>query len=145
MTRQTSIDAYYKVKESGLLSTLRLKVYKIVCEHGPMTAGEMRDYTDKDIPHSGVYTTRLSELQRWGVIKEVGKRPCKTTGFTAIVWDITGDMPVKPQKKLSRKERKELVMEKLVVHGKKSIPNTAEDINLYKNELRDIYRNVRDL
>ena len=144
-TRETSIEAYHRVKESGLLSELRLRVYEILCHHGPMTAGEMLEYTNKKIPHSGVYTTRFSELQRWGAIKEVDKRPCKTTGFTAIVWGITGDLPVKPEKTPTRKEKKTAIMNNLVAHGLKPTPSTAEDIEIYKEELREIYRGVRDL
>jgi len=144
-TRETSIEAYYKVKETGLLSTLRLEVFKILCEHGAMTAGEMRDYCGDKVINSGVYATRLSELLRMGVIKEVGKRPCNKTGFTAIVWDITGDMPKALPKKLTRKEKKEAVLNKIATHGNRELPTSSEEINLYKNELREIYRDIQKL
>jgi len=143
-TRETSIEAYHKVKETGLLSTLRLAVFKILCEHGPMTAGEMRKFGGAGM-NSGVYGTRLSELQRMGVVKEVETRPCNVTGHRAIVWDITHEMPVKLEKKLSRKERKQVVMDLIVTHGKRSIPLSDEEITLYKGELREIYKRVRDL
>lgn len=136
MTRETSIEAYYKAKELGVISGRRLEVYKILCEHGPMTAGEILGYNDS--VHSGVYTTRLSELKAMGAIKEVGKRPCNKTGFTAIVWEITGDMPVKPAKKPTRKERKEVILEDIIALGKKL---TSESD---KEELRAIYVSVRD-
>lgn len=144
MTRETSIEAYHKVKETGLLSTLRLAVFKILCENGPMTAGEMRKFTVPGM-NSGVYGTRLSELQRMGVVMEKETRPCNVTGHRAIVWDITHEMPVKLEKKLTRKEQKKKLMDLIVVHAKRPIPHSEEEIELYLMELRQIYKNVRDL
>ena len=142
MTRETSIEAYHKAKALGVISGRRLEVYKILCEHGPMTAGEILGYNNS--VHSGVYTTRLSELKAMGAIKEIGKRACDKTGFTAIVWEITGDMPVKPPKKLTRKEKKEKVLDKIVALGKKPMPTTVVEFQLYKKELRVIFVTIRD-
>jgi len=142
--RETSIEAYHKVKETGMLSTLRLAVFEILCKHGPMTAGEMRNYGGADM-NSGVYGTRLSELERMGVVQELETRKCSTTGHRAIVWGITHEMPVKLEKKVSRKERRENILEAITTHGKKEIPIMPEELETYKNELRDIYIMVRDL
>lgn len=144
MTRETSIEAYHKVKETGMLSTLRLAVFKILCDHGPLTAGEMRKFGGAGM-NSGVYGTRLSELVKMGVVKEVEPRPCDVTGHRSIVWDITNEMPVKLPKKVSRKEQKEIVLELIATHGKRGIPTSDEEIGLYMGELREIYKKVRDL
>lgn len=117
--RQTSIQAFYKVKASGILSKLRLKVYEIVCYHGPLTANEMRGHVNTEA-NSGVFSTRLSELQRMGAVKVVGKRPCNTTGHVALVWDITGDMPVKHENpyghlRAVRKAKKKEVLDKILI------------------------------
>lgn len=109
MTRETSIQAYYKVKESGLLSTVRLKVYEILCYHGPMTAMELAQHTGHK-GNSGVYTTRLSELERMGAITTIGERPCSTTGHTALVWEITHRMPTKHPKRITKQEKKDRVI-----------------------------------
>ncbi len=95
MARETSIEAYHRVKETGILSSLRLKVFEILCFHGPMTANEMRQFGDPNA-NSGVYSTRLSELREMKIVRESPKRPCKTTGYNAIVWDvITEGIPIK--------------------------------------------------
>lgn len=105
--RPTSIEAYYKVKDSGLLSKLRFKVFEIICQYGPMTANEMRMYASPDV-NSGVFSTRLSELERMRVVNVVGVRACKTSGYNAMVWDITGDTPIKliPKKYKSKEQKK---------------------------------------
>lgn len=94
-TRQTSIEAYTKAKESGLLSELRLKVYEMLCLHGQLTANEVRIHASQHNVNSGVFSTRFSELERMGVIKAIGTRKCSVSGHNALVWEITGDMPKK--------------------------------------------------
>ena len=142
--RQTSIQAFYKVKESGILSKLRLKVYEIVCYHGPLTANEMRKYADSEA-NSGVFSTRLSELQRMGAVETVGKRPCNTTGHVALVWDITGDMPTKHENPYGhlrsvKKAKKKEVLDKI------SILSESENTNLRNRIiLKSIYSLVDEL
>lgn len=43
MARDTSREAYNKIKEMGLLSQRRWEVYDILYSHGPMTGGEICD------------------------------------------------------------------------------------------------------
>lgn len=48
-------------------------------------------------PHlaNGTFSTRLSELQRMELVREVGDKPNPDSGMTAILWDVTAKMPIK--------------------------------------------------
>lgn len=103
MVRDTSYEAWRKINTTGLLSEKRLAVYNCVYHHGPMTAGEVFQQLGIQTNHSG----RLTELRIKGVLKEVGKRPCKVTGYTSIEWDVTSGLPEDSQKPTKEQLRKE--------------------------------------
>ena len=107
MTRQTSIAAYHQIKEEGLLSKLRFKVYEIIVEFGPLTAQEAWHIYRKRYNAKGRdgITPRFSELERFGVIAENKKRPCSVTGRTCIEWIATDKLPIKPKKELTNIEK----------------------------------------
>lgn len=113
MTRQTSIDAYYEIKQSGLLSKLRFDVYEYVYIKGPSTAkaifkglSEQVVAAGSEQPNSGVYTTRCSELRDLGVFRELPKIKCPDSGHMVIEWDVMRTaLPVTPKKKTSRQEQ----------------------------------------
>lgn len=135
--RLTSIEAYNKVKESGLLSRLRLKVYKILCEHGALTANEMRMFGSSD-SNSGVFSTRLSELERMGVVRTIGTRKCKTSGHNALVWEITYDLPTKFERQKTKKNKKAELLHKINELMLKIDNN-------WLLELTDIYDSAKDI
>jgi len=138
MTRETSIAAYHAVEESGLVSRMRLVVLKILAEHGPLTANELRRYGNPEI-NSGIYTTRFSELRRMGLIYELEQRPCEITGINAISWELTGNTVAKKlTKEPSAKERKEEIIKDVIALGER-LPMT------YKGDLRKIYHKLNDL
>ena len=137
MTRETTIEAYHRADATGLIQGIKLKVLEILAKHGPMTANEMRKYGDPSA-NSGVYGTRLSELKRMGVVQEVGERPCETTGYSAIEWDLTGNLPVKLPKEKTKKEIKKEIMDDVITLGK-ILPAG------YKEDLRKIHRKLRKL
>lgn len=88
----TSREAYERIKTEGLLSQLRFEVYEALFDHGPATAGELWDRFFNGRQRSSV-SARMRELERFGVIRERCTRACGLTGKTAIVWEITGDLP----------------------------------------------------
>lgn len=98
MARETSINAYQEIKNNGLLSKRRWEVYDLVCQHGPLTGGELihiiKNNPKKYVTNSGTYATRLSELRTRQVIRELPKRKCKITGYLAIEWESTGNLPI---------------------------------------------------
>jgi len=111
MIRDTSIGSYREIEDNGLLSRARFIIYEILFSDGPLTAGEIFTILkDEGGPHSvvkGSVCARLTELRRSGVVREVSKRICSTTGMTAIVWDVTSKLPTK-FKKSYREELKEV-------------------------------------
>ena len=104
MTRDTSIEAYRKIKEEGLLSKLRFSVYECLYQHGPMTQGEVwsRYFHHRQRHDIG---PRFAELLKRGVIKNVAYRPCTLTGNVSMVWDVTSNLPSEPIKTISKREQ----------------------------------------
>ena len=92
-TRQTSIDCYNEIKNSGLLSKRRFETFEAIIKIAPCTASEVQ--------HSINYNNggrdcmkRISELRDRGVICEVRTRECRITGRNVIEWDLTDKLPI---------------------------------------------------
>jgi hypothetical protein len=105
MVRETSIEAYNRVKESGYVGRKQKEVYHVVFYYGPMTSAEcyakMRELWPSQYLGITVLTqsrARFTELREMGLLQEVGKRKCKVTRNTVLVWDVTNRFPV-PLKK----------------------------------------------
>lgn len=107
-TRETSIDTYNIIKEKGMLSGLRFKVYDALTKYGPCTANElvkkMAESGDK-LNSRDFFAQRLSELRLQGVVREVDKRKCQITGYNAIVWEVTNELPTKYVKPMTLKQK----------------------------------------
>ena len=102
MVRETSIEAYNTIKENGLLSERRWRVYDIVYTHGPIIGSMVADYYRKKYGRTSASETirnRLTELRDMGSIKEIGKSLDHNTGMKVILWDVTAKLPVKLDKK----------------------------------------------
>lgn len=136
MTRKTSIEAYKQIRDSGLLSERRFEVYDVVFRHGPLTANEaFKILYDNDMGAKNAASNsaaRFSELRDVGVLYEVGERKCGVTGMKVIVWDVTDQLPKAPDKKPTRKEKKEELLAYIVSVGK-------EIDEVWKDDLRKIY------
>lgn len=105
MTRQTSIDAYNKIKNDGLLTRLRWEVYKVLYEHGPLTANELAVRYFSSLQYQSV-SSRFSELRDMGVVQELGKKKDDYTKMSVILWDVTDQIPSKLIKKESKSSKK---------------------------------------
>lgn len=145
--RQTSIEAYNKIKENGLLSKARLSVYETLYKYGPLTGGEIFNaHPDLYGTHhivKGSVCARLTELRRSGVVQEVGKRVCGITGRRAITWDVTPKLPVK----FSRKEivtKKELIglLEEAIQKLRQRNLDLKEEIKKLNEEIKTLQYNV---
>jgi hypothetical protein len=103
MIRQTSIDVFHQIKAEGLLSKRKLEAYEIIVFHGPITQMETarRANARGALDHS--ITPRFAELEREGVIKEIGKRKCSISGRETHIWETTGKKPLKLEKPLREK------------------------------------------
>ena len=93
-TRQTSIECYNKIKEQGLLSNMRFKVYEAILKKAPCTSGEaFATMTTKENQISQS-RARFTELRELGVIYEKGEKKYSITGRNVIEWDLTDRLPV---------------------------------------------------
>ena len=102
-TRQTSIDCYNQIKEEGLLSNMRFRVYSALLAMGrPSTTREV--YETMNVIKQEA--TRFTELRKLGVIYEVQNRKCNITGRTSIEWDLTDRLPIKIKKSNRTKKHK---------------------------------------
>lgn len=97
MARQTSVEAYSTIKESGLLGKRQLEVYEIVYQNGPMTASEafelLKQKSDLSLRFDSNTHARFTECRDMGLLSEVGERKCKITGRNVIEWDVTANLP----------------------------------------------------
>ena len=101
-TRQTSIDCFNQIKNSGSLSKSRFKVYETLYNlNKPSTAREIF----ARIPVVKIEPTRLTELRELGVIYEVSVRKCSITGVNSIEWDLTNNQPKKLPPRVTTKQK----------------------------------------
>jgi len=102
MTRNTSKEAYLKIKEGGLLSDARFLVYEILFKHGPLTGGDvfehMQSIRQGHTVVKGSVCARLTECRELGVACEVGVSTWGATGHRGILWDVTSELPNKYEK-----------------------------------------------
>ena len=106
--RKTSREAFKKMKEDGLLTGLRERVYGTIFSDGPLTQREVyeqikfKEYGNP--PREYSIRPRFSELMEMKAIEEVGIRPCKYAKTNAIIYDVTGLVGVplkdKPKKRM---------------------------------------------
>lgn len=91
MIRQTSIDAYREIRDSGLLSKRRWETYDDLFHHGPSTSRDAEDRTGDRNAHR-----RLLDLVEWGVAERVGETTCRKTGHQVTLWDVNANLPRPP-------------------------------------------------
>ena len=118
--RQTSIDCYYQIKEEGLLSKMRFKVYEAILRKAPCTSAEALSTILSKNSAITSSRARFTELRELGVIYEVQNRKCTITSRTSIEWDLTDRLPVKIKR--TNKTKKQRVNDTL-------------------NSLRELYKN----
>lgn len=103
--RNTSIQAYNHIKEDGLLSKMRMRVYETLYLHGPLTGRELNFRMAVPGEASASFHKRLSELEDLGVVETVGTRPATQDTEAAILWDATDRLPQKPVRPIPLKDR----------------------------------------
>lgn len=129
--RDTSLEIYREITDNGLLPKARLKVYECIFNHPNKTAREIMGMKGMETNQSG----RFTELEGWGVIREAGKRKCRVTSNKAVIWAVTGTLPVKPDKKLTKKA----TLLNLVIGLGKTLSTES-----HKKDLRIIYKTIKN-
>lgn len=102
MIRDTSREAYNKIKAEGLLSKRRWQVYDALTQYGPCTANELHARMGRTISAANVQSNlhpRLGELRDRGVVAELPKTHCTITGNQVHGWKVLSDkLPIEPKK-----------------------------------------------
>lgn len=107
MIRETSIEAYKKIKENGLLSKINFLVYDCIAKHGPMT---IKEVTEKltDIPATSI-SPCFAKLENQGVLKTNGKRKCTITNMSSLEWDLTDNVPNGKKRKATIRDLRQFI------------------------------------
>jgi len=137
-TRQTSIDCYNQIKNEGLLSKMRFRVYEAVLNNAPCTSAEVLSTMLSKNSAITSSRARFTELREMGVIYEVQNRKCTITGRTSIEWDLTDRLPINIKKSnKTKKHRLDDALNSLRELYKNKNNSTVEDwkevANLIKN------------
>ena len=92
MVRETSRKVFEEIRDSGLLSKIRLKVLENVMELAPCTSTELHQRMMFKFNMNGSWKS-LSYLRDIGVLIELGTRSCTVTGRDVVEWDLTDELP----------------------------------------------------
>ena len=110
MARETSIQAYKHIMNSGVLTERQTQLYEALYQYGPAGSREAWEEIKKihpNIPQHSI-NPRFAELEREGVIKDVGKYECPYTKETVVAWDVTSKILAKRTKTAQPTEAQQL-------------------------------------
>lgn len=106
--RQRSAEAYRQIRESGLVEKRKKEVFDLIWNHGPMTGAEVarRIKAKRNVwSQSESIRNRISDLRDMGLLIDVGGERDPDTGKMNTLWDWSGEMPEKPEEKLTKYEQ----------------------------------------
>ena len=137
--RKTSIDCYNQIKQEGLLSKMRFKVYEAILKNAPCTSAEVLSTLLSKNSAITSSRARFTELRELGVIYEVQNRKCNITGRTSIEWDLTDNLPVnKKNIKKTKKQRTEDALNSLRELYKNKNNSTVDDWKIVADLIKNI-------
>lgn len=112
--RDTSLQAYTDIIESGRIGDIQKMVYEGVYKFGPCTSSELYQHMSvgQNVQHSNI-RARLGELRDMGAVCELNKRKCAVTDKTVLTWDVTMEMPDPSKRKLSKKDKISKLLDEL--------------------------------
>ena len=104
MIQKTSIETYHAIKNSGLISDKRMKVFDIFYKNPQgLTGAEVSEIYKKNNPtsqHSETIRNRITELVQMGVLAEVGVVECQFSKRNVMKWHCIDKMPISLEKKM---------------------------------------------
>ena len=143
MVQKTSVETYYAIKNSGLISEKRMRVFDIFYLNPTgLTGSEVSEIYRKENPtsqHSETIRNRITELVQMGVLAEVGVVECQFSKRNVMKWCCIDKMPIPLEKKLTRKEQIKEILDDVTALGKAL--ESEED----KIVLRTIYWKIKSL
>lgn len=141
--KTTSIETYYAIKNSGLISEKRMKIFDIFYENPQgLTGAEVSELYRKKYPtsqHSETIRNRITELVQMDVLGECGIVVCQFSKRNVMRWCCIDKMPIPLEKKISRKEQIKEILDDVTALGKSL--ESEED----KIVLRTIYWKIKAL
>ena len=143
MLQKTSVETYHAIKNSGLISEKRMKVFDIFYLNPQgLTGSEVSEIYRKENPtsqHSETIRNRITELFQMGVLAEVGVVECQFSKRNVMKWCCIDKMPIPLEKKLTRKEQVNEILKDITLFG--TSLKSEED----KIVLRTIYHKLKNL
>ena len=143
MIQTTSIETYQSIKNSGLISEKRLKVFDIFYQNPKgLTGAEVSEIYRRENPtsqHSETIRNRITELVQMGVLVEIGVVECQFSKRSVMKWCCVDKMPIPLEKKATRKKQIKEILDDITAFGK-SLQSEEEKI-----VLRTIYHKVKAL
>lgn len=138
MVQPTSVSVYNQVQASGLVGKVQLLVYKAIDEAGPISQGEVWREHMANYDRNTV-APRFIELEEMGLIEQAGTRPERTPeAYEAIVYRVTGKLPTKLKRRLSKAERiahTRNLLNDIIWRVKNNVPINYEDLVEKSNKL----------
>lgn len=143
MVQRTSIETYHAIKDSGLISEKRMKVFDIFYQHPEgLTGAQVSEIYRKENPtsqHSETIRNRITELVQMGVLVDLGAVECEFSKRSVTKWCCIDKMPIPLEKKLTRREQINQILDDVTALGKAL--KSEED----KIVLRTIYHKIKNL
>lgn len=143
MAQTTSIETYNAIKDSGLISEKRMKVFDIFYQNPRgLTGAQVSEIYRRENPtsqHSETIRNRITELVQMGVLAELGVVECEFSKRSVMKWCCIDKMPIPLEKKVTRKEQIKQILDGVTALGKKL--ESEED----KTALRKIYWQIKSL
>jgi hypothetical protein len=143
MTQRTSIETYLEIKNSGLISDKRMKVFDIFYENPQgLTGAQVSEIYRQLYPtsqHSETIRNRITELVGMGVLTELGVVQCEFSKRLVMKWCTLDNMPIPLEKKVTKKEQIQSILNDITSLGKTL--QSEED----KVVLRSIYWKIKAL
>lgn len=92
MINELSRKVYHEIIAEGLVGELQGRVAGALVDSEPLTANEIGKKIE--VPQRTTFAPRLLELEKRGVVRKAGKRPCTVTGRTGHTFELTGRKPM---------------------------------------------------
>jgi hypothetical protein len=142
MIQKTSIDTFLHIKNEGLLSEKRLRVYEIFYEYGELTGAQVSEIYRSKYPaaeHSETIRNRITELVQMNCVKQIGTTQCDKTKRTVHTYISTNELPSQLKKNPDKKQ--------ILLHSLKRVESVASKIDdeITKEELRKLWRSLNYL
>ena len=105
-----SLEAFQRLRASGVLNSMREKVLGLIVEYPDLTASELADNLQVNVRS---IAPRIHELHLAEIIVCSGQRECRVTQYTANIWAFNPDCKIVRSPFASKSETKNQKIERL--------------------------------